>query len=197
MNQITSAISVLGLLAASASAGIVGSNYTFSTSATGTTTAAITSSIGASPLRFCIGPAVNQCGSSGMGGEILFSDITAQLSQIRFNFSGATLSASGSFQLSFSNLANPGTRITGITLNSTNIRPDVDFGFGATWDGTTAIFTGTPGTLFRDYYAASGRFATFDVALERQSAVVPEPSTYAQLGAALVALTAIRRRWKR
>jgi hypothetical protein len=82
-------------------------------------------------------------------------------------------------------------------LNNSNINPGQDFVFGVSWDGTNAIFTGTPNTDsgFSDYYAPGGRTAVFDVTLSSSTAPeIPEPSTYALMGAGLLSLLAFRRR---
>ena len=192
MKTILLAASAAVLLASPAMAGIVGSTHDFSTSTTGTTT--ITSSGAGSytdpaNASFCVGPNSDDCASSGLAGTYVFSDLNASLSQITFQFSGGTDQANGSFSILLSNFADPGSTITGVAFSSGNIDPSDDFGFGVTWDGTTATFTGTPSS-FNDYFAVGGRSATFDVTL----APIPEPSTYALLAAGLVSILALRRR---
>jgi hypothetical protein len=197
-------------LVSTLSAGIIGT-HDFAVSSTGSTT--ITSSPAGSYTdpnygTFCVGPNTDNCSQSGLAGSYTFADISPTLSQITFSFIGSTFPAfsPGSFRVVLSNLGNAGTTITGIALSSSNISSFSDFSFGVSWDGTNATFTGTPielegddFTLYR--YEASGRStAIFDVTL-RQSGPptpeIPEPSTYALLGAGLVSLFAFRRRLSR
>src|SRR5262249_49997043 len=187
MKSFLLAASAAVLLASPAMPGIVGSTHNFSTSTTGSTT--LTSSGAGSytdPANgsICVGPNSNNCVSSGMAGVYSFADVDPSLSQITFHFAGSTFSADGSFSVLLSDFANPGSMVTGVAFSSGNIGPN-DFGFGVTWDGTTATFTGTP---IGNYFAEGGRFATFDVT------IVPEPSTCALLGAGLAGLAAARRR---
>ena len=184
MKSFLLAASAAVLLASPAMAGIVGSTHNFSTSTTGSTT--LTSSGAGSytdPANgsICVGPNSNNCVSSGMAGVYSFADVDPSLSQITFHFAGSTFSADGSFSVLLSDFANPGSMVTGVAFSSGNIGPN-DFGFGVTWDGTTATFTGTTAPSFGDYFAPGGRSATFNVTL------VPEPSTCALLGAGLAVL---------
>jgi hypothetical protein len=189
-------------LVSTLSAGIIGT-HDFAVATTGLTT--ITSSPSGSYTdpnygTFCVGPNFDNCTESGLAGSYTFTDLNSTLSQITFSFTGASLPTSGSFSILLSSLGNAGTTITSIALNNSNLDPVEDFSFDVSWDGTTATFTGIPNTRFSDYYARQGRTAVFDVTL-RQSGPstpeVPEPSTYALLGAGLVSLFVFRRRLSR
>lgn len=153
---------------------------------------------------FCVfGADDNLCTSGGMSGSYTFADINPTLSRITFSFDGASSSVNGgSFSILLSNLVQTaGTVISGIALNNSNINPTFDFNFSfSSLDATSVTFTGTPseGLL---YFASPGRTAVFDVFLLNPSTQptpeIPEPATYALMGAGLVSLLAFRRRVSR
>ncbi|MBZ5575502.1 MAG: hypothetical protein LAP40_02950 [Acidobacteriia bacterium] len=160
--------------ASTAMADLVGSTYTEATSVTGLTQ--ITGSNG-----FCVGPPTACASGSGLSGTFAFQDITPTLSTITFTFFGSTFLTSGSFDIDLGNFVTPdGDTIAGVTHASGNL---VMGNFSnVSWNGTDAIFTGTPTFI---YDAIGGSKVVFDVAM---NPAVPEPSSAPVVGVGLVGL---------
>jgi hypothetical protein len=162
-------------MAAPAMAHLVGATYDFSTSVTGNTAIGAASGTFTDPANpgFCVGPPV-ACGSgSGVSGSFTFSSPTSTLSEIAFTFFGSTAGAGpGSFSIDLSDFVTTDhERITAITHSSGNLFQG-DF-TNVTWNGTTAVFTGSTGS---EYNAIGGTTVVFDA-----TTVVPEPSTWAMM----------------
>jgi hypothetical protein len=160
---------------------IQGSTYHLSTSQTGTTT--ITSSPGTytDPTAeiFCVGPNSDNCNTSGMLGSYRFADTTATTATITFHFTGGTFSATGSFSVDLGNFVLPGGgHITGVTYGSGNLTGGSFT--SVSWNGTDAVFTGTPSGA---YTAVGGADVVFNVT-EAPPAPVP---TLSQWGLLLLA----------
>jgi hypothetical protein len=175
------------VFASTSMAGLVGSTYNFSGSATGNTQIGATAGTHTDPANagFCVGPPV-ACGvGSGVSGGYGFADINPSLAEITFSFFGSTSGAGpGSFSIKLSNFSLPGGgAITGITFSNGTMA-----GFNSvTWDGTNAVFTGSTGS---DYNAIGGTNAVFDVSL-----TAPEPGSLLLMTTALGGLVlAIRKR---
>ena len=174
---------VLAMVFASTSmAALVGATYDFDTSTTGNTAIGATPGTYTDPANpgFCVGPPVECATGAGMSGSFSFADVLPTLSTITFFFAGSTDGAGpGTFVIDLSNCALPGgDTISSIAHFSGNI-PGGDF-TNVSWDGFTALFTGSTGT---DYNAIGGQTVVFEVTLEQ--AEVPEPSSVWLLGPGL------------
>ena len=162
-------------MAAPAMAHLVGATYDFSASVTGNTAIDAPTGTFTHPANpgFCVGPPV-ACGSgSGMSGSFTFSSPTSTMSEIAFTFFGSTAGAGpGTFSIDLGDFVTTDhERITAITHSSGNLF-EGDFS-SVTWDGTTAVFTGSTGS---DYDAVGGATVVFDA-----TTGVPEPATWAMM----------------
>jgi hypothetical protein len=145
------------LLASTATAGLTGSTYNFSTSKTGTVTISPLGAGGsftapAGPF-FCVGPNSDNCASSGLFGSISISN-----TQVIFSFSGSTTAATGTFVLNLTGFVPP--NITNVTFNSGSLAGGT---FGLTsFTSNSMVFTGTVND--GSFNAINGRTIVFDVA---------------------------------
>jgi hypothetical protein len=145
------------LLASTATAGLTGSTYNFSTSETGTVTIAPLGAGGSftAPAGpgFCVGPNTDGCVSSGLSGSISISN-----TQVIFSFVGSTNGATGTFVLNLTGFLPP--NITNVTFNSGSLAAGT---FGLTsFTSNSMVFTGTVNN--GTFSAINGRTIIFDVA---------------------------------
>ena len=161
--------------AANANATIVGSTYTFSTSEAGNTVIIPLTgpTVRTDPFNpaFCVGSttlAPNCFNNSGLFGAYTFAKVSPTLDTIQFNFFGSTIGAGpGSFNVDLGNFNTvDGEVVTAVTYASGNL---IEGNFtSVSFDGTTAIFTGTTST---DYNAPGGKSVIFNVTTK----LVPAP----------------------
>ncbi len=157
MKSCTNILMMSLLLASTATAGLTGSTYNFSTSETGTVTIAPLGAGGsftapAGPA-FCVGPNTNGCVTSGLAGSISISN-----TQVIFSFAGSTNAATGTFVLNLTGFVPP--NITNVTLNSGSLLAGT---FGLTsFTSNSMVFTGAVND--GSFSAINGRTIIFDVA---------------------------------
>ena len=168
--------------------------YHFSVSSTGSTEISGVAGTYTDPSNpgFCVGPPLDCSGGSGMSGAFTFSDVTSTLSRITFTFFGSTAGAGpGTFAIDLSDfVTTDGDKITNITYSTGNFLDSGGDFTNVSWNGTTAVFTGSTGT---DYDALGGTSVIFNVSL----AAVPELATWALLGIGFLGLGLVRWRANR
>ena len=188
-------ISITAALAASpASATLIGDSVDFTTATTGTTTfttggggaSGIVANVGAAIFTFCVGPNNTNCGpnfdiSGGLKVRVFIEDG----STIEFIFNGKTLSATGSFSITISNIDDIINNVTG-GLNS---QWDIGTFALTSFDSHSITFTGTAGP---GGYLHTGS-AEYTIV---SSIAVPEPATLTLIGVGLLGLGLTKRRRK-
>jgi hypothetical protein len=148
----------LSLALTSASvAGLTGSQYTVSTSVTGSVsinpTGAGTYTAPAGP-SFCIGPNADNCTSSGLSGSVSFTD-----NQLSFFFTGSSNPASGTFVVNLTNFSVP---ILGVTYVSGGLNSG---SFALTSSNSSSmVFTGTTNGNGFNFNGIGGVNIIFNVA---------------------------------
>lgn len=168
-------------LASSAMAGLVGTTVDGAGSATGITTFSFgpTSATVGGGMEFagCVGPNDDGCVRSGM-----FVGVDIADSSITFAFSGGVFFATGDFTIALSGFDEV---ISAVALTSSTPLLEGTFGLqGFTADSIT--FTGVPSIG----YSGSGGIYVFDLT----TSAVPEPTSAALAGLALLGLGLARRR---
>jgi hypothetical protein len=141
---------------------------------------------------FCIGPAFGCNIGSGMSGGFGFTDTGPTSATLTFYFYGGTTSGASDFTIELSNFVTlDGQEVTGITYDS-GAMDYGSFGLVSFADGA-ALFQATPDPDFDNYYNDGG--IVFDVSLspEGSGGSLPEPASFAVLGAGLAGIAAMRR----
>jgi hypothetical protein len=160
-------------MAAPAMAHLVGATYDLSSSVTGNTVIEASFGTFTDPRNpgFCIASGCDSDPTAFTGG-FTFSSPTSTMSDITFSFFGSSGGGPGTFSIDLSNFVTTDhERITAITHTSGNLVAG-DF-TNVTWNGTTAVFTGSTGS---DYNAIGGSVIVFDA-----TTAVPEPATWAMM----------------
>ena len=174
------------VFASTSLAEIAGATYDFSGNATGSTQISATSASLIAPAgsNFCVGPPTS-CTGGGMFASFSFSNVSPTEDQITFNFTGSSDGfLTGNFTIDLNDFVSAdGSTITGITHDSGNLSRG-DFS-NVSWNGTDAIFTGTPAAGVGQYNAVGGAKVVFDIA---ETAATPEPASLLLSGRGLAAL---------
>ena len=140
---------------------------------------------------FCVGPPV-ACGTgSGVSGSFAFADVTPILSTITFTFFGSTSGAATGHVCHRPRQLRHDRRIHDRQRDLFVGEPVLGDFTSVIWDGTNALFTGTPSKRI-----STRRRSTVVFNVEMVAGYVPEPATLTLAGMALAgyAIAAHRRR---